>query len=133
MRTLSINKRWLFILNELKLWIIGGKKLLTAPEAALYLRTDVPTIYRLTQRYSLPYYQTYRHILYFKRSEMDAWLQPRRRKGLYAALRDTSPRYAKVGIRNRRTDTPAFPPPQVTSQEENWHAGSGAIRGTNFL
>lgn len=129
MRTLSVNKRLLFILNQLKLWIIGGKKWLTTRQAALYLHTDVPTICLLTQRYDLPYYQTYRHTLYFKRSEIDAWLKPRPRRKLCASLKECTSHSA---VRARRTVSTLFPPPQQTSLEEHWHAGSGAIRGTNL-
>lgn len=128
MRTLSFNKRLLFILNGLKWWIISGKKTLTARQAALYLRTDVSTIYRLKERYYLPYYKTQQQHLYFKRSEIDAWLKPRRRRELPGSMRvGKVGRVEKVGRVQRTASTP-FLPPQQTSLEENWHAGEGAVR-----
>lgn len=76
------------ILHWLKLWIISGKTILTAKEAAIYLKTDVVTIYRLKDRYYLPSHKTQNQLLYFKRKEIDAWLQPRRRRDLPQALRE---------------------------------------------
>lgn len=77
------------ILKGIKLWIISCKTILTSKEAAIYLKTDVITIYRLTDRYHLPAYKTQKQLLYFKRKEIDAWLKPRRRKDLPQTLRET--------------------------------------------
>lgn len=84
------------ILNWLKLWVISGKKILTAKETAAYLKTDVTTIYRLKDRYYLPAYKTQKQHLYFKRKEIDAWLQPRRRRDLPSVLREIKKQSAHI-------------------------------------
>lgn len=86
MRTF-IFKKLQSVSDWLRLWWISGKRILTAREAACYLKTDVHTIYRLKERYYLPSHKTQKQLLNFKRKEIDDWLKPRRRRDLPATLK----------------------------------------------
>ena len=54
------------------------KEVMTTEEVAKYMGVSKSTIYRLTMTRQIPYYKPTGKMCYFKRSELDAWLQKNR-------------------------------------------------------
>ncbi len=50
------------------------KEILTLEEASMYLGFSKSSIYKLTSKRSIPFYSPGGKKLYFKRSEIDAWI-----------------------------------------------------------
>ena len=57
---------------------INTKMMLTADEAASYLGISKSYLYKLTMRRSIPFYKPEGKLVYFKRQELDSWLQRNR-------------------------------------------------------
>lgn len=58
--------------------LITTKDVLTTDEAAMYTGMSKAYIYKMTMRKELPYYKPGGKLVYFKRSELDAWITANR-------------------------------------------------------
>lgn len=54
------------------------KEMLTQTETAMYLGVSVSYLYKLTMEGQIPYYKPLGKMNYFKRTELEAWLQRNR-------------------------------------------------------
>ena len=52
-----------------------SKELLTSDEAALYLGVSKSWLYKLTMRRLIPHFKPMGKLCYFKRAELDEWIQ----------------------------------------------------------
>lgn len=55
--------------------VLSNKKVLNIAEASAYTGLTVSYIYKLTSTQEIPHYKPRGKILYFDRSELDAWLK----------------------------------------------------------
>ena len=58
--------------------VITSKEMLTSDEVAWYLGISKAQLYMLTARRAIPHYKPTGKLLYFKRGEIDEWLQSNR-------------------------------------------------------
>jgi len=65
-------------INEIKKFIreqtILRKEVLTLEEVSMYLGQSTSSIYKLTSKRGIPFYSPGGKKLYFKRTELDAWI-----------------------------------------------------------
>lgn len=54
------------------------KEMLTSDEAARYMGVSLSHLYKLTMRQEIPHYKPMGKIVYFKRAEIEQWLQRHR-------------------------------------------------------
>ena len=66
------------ILKELKAQASQTKEIFNADEAADFLSVEKSYLYKLTSRNAIPFYKPTAGKLYFKRSELIAWIEASR-------------------------------------------------------
>ena len=61
--------------NNVDLLAVNGKEVLTSRETAAYLGISLGYLYKLTMEKKIPHYKPEGKILYFNRTEVEAWMR----------------------------------------------------------
>ena len=88
-------------LEELeKLTLLSAKEMLTIDEAARYLEMSKSYLYIMTCKKQIPYYKPNGKRLYFKKTELNEWLQSNRVSSVNEAESSAALYIAKKGGNN---------------------------------
>lgn len=68
--------------------IQSSNSFMTANEAAKYLGCSAANIYKLTMNCEIPYYKPNGKKLYFKKNELDEWIEKSRVPSIYETLNE---------------------------------------------
>ena len=68
--------------------IQSNNSFITANEAAKYLGCSAANIYKLTMNCEIPYYKPNGKKLYFKKNELDEWIEKSRVPSIYETLNE---------------------------------------------
>lgn len=96
--------------------LAATKEVLSTDDAELYTGLSKSRLYKLTMRKELPYYKPGGKLVYFKRSELDAWLTANRvstqaeiisaaQRYCYTNKRNTSYNYTAGGRKKRLNES----------------------------
>lgn len=81
-------------IQKLRTLLELGKPVLNTDEAAAFMGVSRQYIYKLRAEHALPYYKSPKGGLYFKRSELEAWMTDRRYPSR-KQLKDNPDKYLK--------------------------------------
>lgn len=74
------------------------KEVLTSEEAARYMGISLSHLYKLTMRQEIPHYKPTGKMVYFKRSEVEQWLQNNRVSTVKEAITEAEAYCRKGGV-----------------------------------
>lgn len=74
------------------------KEMLTSEEAARYMGFSLSHLYKLTMRQEIPHYKPMGKIVYFKRVEIDQWMQQHRINSIDEAQAQAVKHCSKGGV-----------------------------------
>jgi excisionase family DNA binding protein len=88
----SIERQLLEIKNHIAQQTTSQKEVLTLSESALYAGISKSYLYKLTSKRLIPFYRPETKLIFFKRTELDAWLLNKRSPSLSEMISSVPPK-----------------------------------------